>query len=119
MTKPFQSNKDLNALAREFNTKIDTADIKFTGYGRSAISNEGEIVGLLFTLKKNQVTGPLTGNYGVYFVDVLEMTEPSAKEDFTSEKMKLQSAFDSRVANSTYEAIEKVVKIQDNRAKFF
>jgi peptidyl-prolyl cis-trans isomerase D len=119
MTKAYQSTKDLNSLAQQLNAKIDTSDIKFTGYGRTAISNEGEIVGSLFNLKKDQVTGPLTGNYGAYFVEVLEVTEPAPKEDFTVEKMQLQGAFESRVSNSAYQAIEKVVKIQDNRAKFF
>jgi peptidyl-prolyl cis-trans isomerase D len=119
MTKAFQSTKDLNALAQQLNAKVDTAEIKFTGYGRTAISNEGEIVGNLFTIKKDQVTGPLTGNYGAYFVKVIEVTEPSPKEDFTVEKTQMHSAFDSRVTNSAYQAIEKVVKIQDNRAKFF
>jgi len=119
MTKAFQSTKDLNSLAKEFNSKVDTADIKFTGYGRTTISNEGEIVGSLFTFKKDQVAGPLTGNYGAYFIKVMEVTEPAPKDNFTSEKMQLQSAFDSRVSNSAYQAIEKVVKIVDSRAKFF
>jgi hypothetical protein len=119
MTKALQSKKDLNSLATELNSKVDTAEIKFSGYGRDAISNEAEIVGNLFTLKKDLVTGPLTGNYGVYIVKVIEVTEPASKEDFTTEKMQLQSAFDSRVSNSSYQAIEKAVKIEDNRAKFF
>jgi peptidyl-prolyl cis-trans isomerase D len=119
MTKAFQSKKDLNSLAGVFTARVDTAEIKFSGYGRSSIANEGEIVGSLFTAKKGQLLGPLTGNYGDYFVNVLDITEPPAKEDFTTEKMKMLSAFESRVTNSSYQAIEKVVKIQDNRAKFF
>ena len=115
----YQSTKDLNALAKQLNAKVDTSEIKFSGYGRTAISNEGEIVGALFTTKKGQVTGPLTGNYGAYFVDIIEVTEPSPKEDFTVEKMQMHSAFDSRVSNSAYQAIEKAVTIKDNRAKFF
>ena len=119
MGKAFESAKDLNALAQKFNSKVDTAEIKFTGYGRTAIANEGEIVGTLFTFKKDQVAGPLTGNYGAYFVKLIEVTEPAPKEDFTVEKMQMKNSFESRVSNSAYQAIEKVVKIQDNRAKFF
>jgi len=119
MTKAIQSTKDLNSLAQKFNAKVDTAEIKFTGYGRTAISNEGEIVGALFTQKKAMVLGPIAGNYGAYFIKILEVTEPSPKEDFTVEKMQLQNAFESRVTNSSYQAIEKAAKVQDNRAKFF
>jgi peptidyl-prolyl cis-trans isomerase D len=119
MTKAIQLTKDLNSLAQQFNSKVDTAEIKFTGYGRTAISNEGEIVGALFTEKKDMVLGPLAGNYGAYFVKILNIIEPSPKEDFTVEKMQLQNAFESRVTNSSYQAIEKAAKVQDNRAKFF
>ena len=119
MKKAFGSKKDLPSLAAEFNAKIDTSDIKFSGYGRTSISNEGEIVGSLFTLKKDVVMGPLTGNYGAYFVEITAITEAAPKEDFTVEKMQLMNAFESRASNSAYQAIEKVVKIQDNRAKFF
>jgi len=119
MAKAYQSTKDLNALALQLNAKVDTSEVKFAGYGRTSISNEGEIVGTLFTSKKGQVTGPLTGNYGAYFVQLINVTEPAPKEDFSVEKMQMHSAFDSRVSNSAYQAIEKVVKIQDNRAKFF
>ena len=119
MTKAIQSTKDLNSLAQKFNTKVDTAEIKFTGYGRTAISNEAEIVGTLFTQKKDMVLGPFEGNYGAYFVKITEVTEPSPKEDFTAERMQLLNAFESRVTNSAYQAIEKAAKLRDNRAKFF
>jgi peptidyl-prolyl cis-trans isomerase D len=119
MTKAVQSKKDLNSLAVEFNSKVDTTDISFSGYGRNAISNDGEVVGTLFSLKKDVLTGPLTGNYGAYVVKVIEMTEPSPKEDFSAERKQMQSAFEARVSNAPYQAIEKAVKILDNRAKFF
>ena len=119
MTKALQSTKDLSALAKQLDAKVDTTDIKFTGYGRTAIANEGEIVGSMFTLKKDQVTGPLIGNYGAYFVKVIDITEPAPKEDFTMEKMQMQNAFESRVTSAAYQAIEKTAVIKDNRAKFF
>jgi peptidyl-prolyl cis-trans isomerase D len=119
MSKAFKTTKDLNGLASQLNAKIDTVDIKFSGYGRTALANEGEIVGQLFTVKKGEVVGPFTGLYGAYFVDLVEVTEPAPKEDFTSERMQIMNVFSSRVSNSAYQAIEKAMKIEDNRVKFF
>jgi hypothetical protein len=116
--KTFQSNKDLATFAKENNVRVDTTDIKFSGYGRTAIANEAEIVGKLFTLAKDQPLGPLTGNYGLYFVKIIDIIEPAKKEDFYMEKMQMQGAFSSR-AGGAYNAIEKTAEINDNRALFF
>jgi peptidyl-prolyl cis-trans isomerase D len=119
LNKSFQTKKDLTLLATEFGAKVDTTDIKFTGYGRSAIANEGEIVGELYTVQKEVLLGPLVGNYGLYLAKVIDIVEPAKKEDFTMERMQMINAFGSRVANGAYPAIEKNFKVTDNRARFF
>jgi peptidyl-prolyl cis-trans isomerase D len=119
MTKAYTPGKDLYALAVEFNAKVDTTNITFTGYGRVAIANEGEIVGNLFTLKTGIVSGPLIGNYGAYYVIVDKVSDVPKKEDFTNEKSQLRSEFEGRVANSTFTTLQKTAKIKDNRSKFF
>ena len=75
-------------------------------------------MGQLFTMAKDQPAGPFTGNYGLYFVKILDITEPPQKEDFYMEKMQMQSSFGGR-AGSAFNAIEKTSEINDNRALFF
>jgi peptidyl-prolyl cis-trans isomerase D len=119
MKKALTPGKDLYALAAEFGAKVDTTNIAFSGYGRVAIANEGEVVGRLFTLKPGVVSGPLTGNYGAYFVIVDQVSEVPKKTDFNSEKSQLRSEFETRVTNTTFVTLQKDAKIVDNRAKFF
>lgn len=113
------TTKDIAAIASQFNTKIDTAMITFSGYGRSNISRELEIVGKLFNAKKGEFQGPLTGNYGVYCVKIEDIIEPAAKEDYTMEMMQQMQNFSSRVSNSAYSTLEKKAKITDNRMLFY
>ena len=119
MKKAFANQKDLYMLAAEFNAKVDTTDIMFSGYGRSAIANDGDVVGTLFTLKTGVVSGPFTGKFGAYFVIVDSRTELAKKEDFSAEKAKLIDDFTSRSANSSFMTLMKIANIKDNRSKFF
>ena len=119
MKKDFATIKDINALAAKYNVKVDTTILTFTGFSRSAIGREMDIIGKLFTAKKGEVLGPLTGNYGAYFAIIDEINEPSQKEDFTVEKTQQLQNFQSRATGSIYPALEKTAKIEDNRLKFY
>jgi hypothetical protein len=119
MKKVSSGNKDIAAIAAQLNAKVDTSTVTFSGFGRSNIGREMEIVGQLFTAKKGDFLGPLTGNYGAYCVVINDISEPPAKEDFTMEKMQQIQNFSSRVTNSMYSALEKTAKITDNRLMFY
>ena len=119
MKKEAASTKDLSALAAKLNAKLDTSMITFSGFGRTSIGREGEIIGKLFTDKKGELLGPLTGNYGVFFAIITDVVEAPAKEDFTSENMQRIQNFAQRVTGNMYTALEKTAKIADNRLKFY
>jgi len=111
--------KDIAGLATKLGSKVDTVILTFSGFNRSSIGREGELVGQLFTTKKGELQGPLTGNYGVYFCVINDITEPTAKEDFTSEYMQQLQGFNQRVSGTMYQALEKTAKITDNRLMFY
>jgi len=119
MKKDLAAIKDLNGLASKYGVKVDTAVLTFSGFSRSAIGREMEIIGNLFTARKGELIGPMTGNYGAYFIVIDEINEPSQKEDFTYEKAQQIQNFQSRATGSIYPAIEKTAKIEDNRLKFY
>lgn len=110
---------DLNALAAKFNTKVDTAVFAFLGTNRSALGREGSIIGKIFTYKKGELIGPLTGNFAAFFLVVDEISEPAPKEDFTYEMNQLQQSFQGRVTGNLYTAIQKTAKVVDNRILFY
>jgi peptidyl-prolyl cis-trans isomerase D len=119
MQKELATTKDITALAAKLNTKLDTSMVTFSGANRSNIGREPEVVGKLFTFKKGELQGPLTGNYGAYFVYVSDITEAPAKDDFSYEKMMQMQQFSQRASGSMYSALEKTAKITDNRLKFY
>jgi peptidyl-prolyl cis-trans isomerase D len=119
MTKEMAGTKDIYALAIKLNAKPDTSIINFSGFGRSAIGREQTIVGELFASKKGTLLGPLTGNFGAYFVVINDIVEAPAKDDFSNEKMQQIQNFNQRVSGDLYPALEKTAKITDNRLKFY
>ena len=112
-------SKDLYLLATKYNAKVDTTVLTFSGFSRSALGREPKVLGQVFTLKKGEFYGPLTGNFGAYFLVIDEISEAAVKEDFTYEQMQAQQAFGGRVGNSLYPNLKKTAKIEDNRIKFF
>jgi len=119
MKKELASSKDITALAFKLNTKLDTSMVTFSGAARSNVGREPEIVGTLFTAKKGELLGPLTGNYGAYFLFINEVIEAPGKEDFSYEKMQQAQNFNQRVSGNMYTALEKTAKITDNRLMFY
>lgn len=119
MQKELATTKDITALAAKLSTKLDTSMVTFSGANRSNIGREPEVVGKLFTFKKGELQGPLTGNYGAYFVYVSDITEAPAKDDFSYEKMMQMQQFSQRASGSMYSALEKTAKITDYRLKFY
>ena len=117
--KSMTTTNDLYALAKEYATKVDTSAQTFGGYGNNAIGRDGEVAGLIYTLKKGKIEGPFTGKYNVYVVIVDNIAEPPKQEDYSSIKNQLQGGFSSRVTNGLFEAIKKTATIKDSRAKFY
>jgi hypothetical protein len=99
--------------------KLDTVVLTFSGFNRSNLGREGDLVGQIFTAKKGELKGPLTGNFGAYICFINDVTEAPAKEDFTSEYMQQQQSFNQRVTGNMYQALEKAAKITDNRPQFY
>ncbi len=119
MKQSMTTAKEINSLAASMDTKVDTTVLTFSGFSRSAIGREMDIVGQIFSFPNGHTAGPLTGKYGAYFVAVDEIAEPPAKEDFRFEKSQHEQTFSQRVATSLYKAIEKTADITDERIKFY
>lgn len=113
------NTKDITALAARLNGKLDTTMVTFSGFNQSNLGREGELVGQLFTKKKGELIGPLTGKFGAYVVYVEDVIDAPLKEDFTYERMQQQQSFTQQVTSMLYPAIEKTAKITDNRLRFY
>ncbi len=117
--KQFATVKDISELGIKLGAKVDTVVLTFTGFSRAAIGREGELVGQLFTAKKGDLKGPLTGKFGAYYCYINDITEAPEKEDFSGEYMQQLQSFNQRVSGAMYKALEKTAKITDNRLMFY
>ncbi len=119
MKQALTSTKDISALASRMGAKLDTVILTFSGFNRSNLGRESELVGQLFTAKKGELKGPLTGNFAAYFCYLNDVTEAPAKDDFRYEFTQQQQNFNQRVTGNMYPALEKTAKITDNRLMFY
>jgi hypothetical protein len=121
MKKALQTSKDIYLLAQNLNSKVDTVGVSFAGFGGSAIGREVEIIGEIFsgTMKKGELYGPLTGNFGAYFVIIDNIPDVPKKDDFTYERTQMQGMFESRVNGKFYQIMQNAAKIEDNRPMFY
>jgi peptidyl-prolyl cis-trans isomerase D len=119
MNQVLTTTKDITALAYKLGAKLDTVNLTFSGFNRSNLGREGELVGQIFTAKKGKLMGPLTGNFGAYFCFINDVIEAPGKEDFSYEYTQQQKSFNQRVTGNMYTALEKTAKITDNRLQFY
>ena len=75
--------------------------------------------GYFQSVAQGQTSDAISGENGVVVIEVVSKTPATAKEDYTSEKSALLNQTSSRAAGSSFEAIKKAAKIEDNRVKYF
>jgi peptidyl-prolyl cis-trans isomerase D len=110
---------DIYAIAGTFGAKVDTATVTFSGMNRSTIAREPEVAGRLFSLPLNQLSGPFTGNFGVYVAVVNQVLPPTSASNLSYEKRIRDQGFSNRVGNSLLDALKKQSDIRDNRVLFY
>lgn len=120
------SVKDIYQVAAKVNAAVDTVDaLTFSAYNFPDYGPEPELIGTIFTLKKNALSAPIKGKMAVYQVLVDEMTQPPSQINPDMMKMQLASYFRQRVRgdqynqSELYKAILDKTKIIDNRIFYY
>ncbi|MBE0638849.1 MAG: SurA N-terminal domain-containing protein [Bacteroidales bacterium] len=112
---------DLGDLARQMNERVDTArNLAFSARNIPGFGSEPAVIGKIFTLEPQKVSAPIAGNTAVFVAIVDRLIPASETADLSTTKFQLKNSFDSRVnANAYLRALEKEVKIEDNRMLFY
>ncbi|MEI6122316.1 MAG: peptidylprolyl isomerase [Bacteroidota bacterium] len=122
------STKDIYQIALKLNTKVDTVDqLTFSASNFPKYGPEPELIGTIFTLKKNVLSEPIKGKMAVYEVILGDIVQPTTATNTDMIKMQLNSYFRSRVAGNPYyqqesdvfKAIKDKTKITDNRINYY
>ncbi|MBK8965512.1 MAG: peptidylprolyl isomerase [Saprospiraceae bacterium] len=113
--------KDLNALASQWETQVDTA--KAVSILQAYVPNGGSepaVVGTAFALEQGAVSSPVTGVSGVY---ILQRTsgkqELNLPPDLTLFRRQVTSSATSSIRMNLLNSWKTQVEMEDNRSRFF
>jgi len=112
---------DLYELAKQMNERVDTVkNLSFSARNIAGFGSEPNVIGRIFALEPQQLSAPIAGNSAVFVAIVDRFTPPAEAPDLTPTTFQLKNNFESRVnANAYLRALEKEVKIEDNRMMFY
>ncbi|HOP12834.1 MAG TPA: peptidylprolyl isomerase [Lentimicrobium sp.] len=119
INKEIKTIADIDKGYRALGMKADTNEIAFAASNLPGYGKEDEVIGVLFTLSAGQMSKPVKGNQAVFIVVNDELVPAPPKDDYTSEKRMLQSAFRTRAQREATEALKRKAEIEDNRLMFF
>ncbi|HMW74587.1 MAG TPA: peptidylprolyl isomerase [Saprospiraceae bacterium] len=120
MIKAKITTKDLNAIAANFTTKVDSATgVNFAAPFVAGIGNEPKVLAKAFKLGVNTTSDPIIGNSGVFVINPISKTPGAVPPNMALIKNSTSSQYASLVAPKVMEALRKTYKIKDNRYKFF
>jgi peptidyl-prolyl cis-trans isomerase D len=113
-------NTTLDALAVKLNQPLkNSGSVVFANSYAENLGFEPRVVGSVFTLKEKQISKPITGEQGVYVVQVESITKPQPIADYNQFKQQLLTSLAPRLQYGIPDALKKAVKIEDNRYLFF
>jgi peptidyl-prolyl cis-trans isomerase D len=121
LTAKMQNVADLQTLAAQNDVKVDTAIN--TTILQAAVQNGGaepKVVGAAFSAAYGAITGPIAGNSGVYFIQLIsEKSQAQVPNDITLFRRQAQSTAVANLRIGLMNAIKKTADVDDRRSNFF
>jgi peptidyl-prolyl cis-trans isomerase D len=112
---------DLNALASQFNSKIDTAvGVTFNANFVPNLGQEPKVMGVAFSTPVNSISAPIVGESAVCVVKVVnKLTLTNSPVDKNVLRQQASNTIKQMARGFVLKALRKENDITDNRSKFF
>ena len=112
---------DLNTLAGQYNSKIDTATgVTFNASFVPNLGNESKVVGTAFTTAVGAMSPAIVGESGVFVLKVTKKDPISnSPVDKNVLRQQLAGGQKNNVRSSLMRSLKKKTDVEDNRSKFF
>lgn len=111
---------DLQQIAGKLGKEpVSTENIVLANPIIPGVAQESAVVGAVFGLQPQKPSGPITGNQGVYVVQVSGFVNPTPPEDVTAQRQQMQQGLSQRIFSGVFQALQNNAKITDNRVRFF
>ena len=120
VTLALKSSKDIYNIASKLNSKVDTlTNISFFSNNLPIYGPEPEVIGTIFSMKKNSLSNAIKGSNGIYVVSLDDIKKSPSMADINMLRMQLSQMFTSRVGSELYNALEENAKVEDNSLFFY
>ena len=116
------NNRDLDAVAKTFNTVVNKADsITYTQAFIPGAGQEMKVTGAAFNpANKGKVSEPIAGNAGVYVIRTESVgLLPGLQGDYNIRRMQMEQSQKGNAAYKYADALRKSATIKDNRIDFY
>lgn len=113
-------NKDLAAVASEFDSQLDTAsNVSFSSSFVPQIGSEPELIGEAFKISAGTVSSPIVGSTGVFVFKVIDKTAAGPVADISSIRRTVGSQKRAQITSTLINGLRENAKIEDNRSTFY
>lgn len=109
----------IEETASNLGLQVESANGFNFSYGSvNAIGYEPSVNGAAAALEVNQLSSPITGRNGVYFIKLTNI-EGGTKASIDDEKLELYQSSSYRASYQAFQTIKNSLKIVDKRSKFY
>ncbi|MCB0655676.1 MAG: peptidyl-prolyl cis-trans isomerase, partial [Saprospiraceae bacterium] len=114
------SGTDLNAIAGQFNTEVDSAqNITFVSTFVPGLGNEPKVIAEAFKLSRDQISSPIIGENGVYVIKVTDKIEDATDPNISVLRQQASAQLRAAVSSRLIESLRKNAKIKDYRSTYY
>ncbi|MES2629719.1 MAG: peptidylprolyl isomerase [Bacteroidota bacterium] len=111
---------NLSTIASALGETVQTAtDLTFNTAVLPNAGREPKVVGTAVALKKGTVSQPITGENGVYILQITQNTTAPATKDLALSKTEVAARYASRIDYAAFNALIENAKVKDYRYKFY
>lgn len=113
------AGEDLNKIAADLRSQVETTDLAFDSRMLLNFGQESKVIGKIFTLQTGSFA-TIAGSTAAFAVKVNNFNISALPSQLDQVVNEGRTSFESSVRNNApFKALEKVVKIEDNRKLFY
>jgi parvulin-like peptidyl-prolyl isomerase len=112
-----KSTTDINLLASKLQAAVDSVSaINFNGYSFGKFGPEMKALGSVATAKGAKLLSPVKGSYGIYLIQVDNVTSTPIDANITKQRMDMEA---QQKVRYIIEVLKENANIEDNRVMYF
>ncbi len=114
------SNTDLEALASQYSTVIDTAKgVNFSTDFIAGLGEEPAVAMASVQAPLNEVIGPIEGDFGVYLIKPINRTDPGSNINIPSLRQTYTAQVSNQAKAGVLQSLRKQAEITDMRDTYY